>query len=42
VGKAAWEFFAERTTFDSWAGEETIPLEVERLPPASESSGKAR
>jgi predicted PurR-regulated permease PerM len=42
VGKAAWEFFAERTTFDSWAGGETIPLEVEGLPPASESSRKGR
>jgi predicted PurR-regulated permease PerM len=41
VGRATWSFFAERVSFDSWAGGGTIPVEVEPLPPASEA-GKAR
>jgi predicted PurR-regulated permease PerM len=41
VGRATWSFFAERVSFDSWAGGGTIPVEVEPLPPASEA-GNAR
>jgi len=29
VGRAVWEFFAERIVFESWAGGGTIPVEVE-------------
>jgi predicted PurR-regulated permease PerM len=29
VGRAAWEFFAERVTFESWTGGGTIPVEIE-------------
>jgi predicted PurR-regulated permease PerM len=29
VGKAMWEFFAERITFESWSGGTPIPVEVE-------------
>src|SRR5205823_6077001 len=29
VGRATWEFFAERIVFEPWAGGGTIPVEVE-------------
>jgi predicted PurR-regulated permease PerM len=29
VGRAAWEFFSERISFESWTGGGTIPVEVE-------------
>jgi predicted PurR-regulated permease PerM len=29
VGRATWEFFAERVVFESWAGGGAIPVEVE-------------
>jgi predicted PurR-regulated permease PerM len=32
VGKAMWEFFAERITFESWSGGAAIPVEVEPVP----------
>jgi predicted PurR-regulated permease PerM len=32
VGRAVWEFFAERITFESWRGGGAIPVEVEELP----------
>jgi predicted PurR-regulated permease PerM len=31
VGRAAWEFFAERVTFEPWSGGGTIPVEVEAV-----------
>jgi predicted PurR-regulated permease PerM len=33
VGRATWEFFAERVVFDSWAGGGAIPVEVEPVEP---------
>ena len=30
VGRATWEFFAERVAFERWPGGGTIPVEVER------------
>ncbi len=32
VGRAAWEFFSERVSFESWAGGGAIPVEVEPVP----------
>ena len=32
VGKAVWEFFAERITFESWSGGGSVPVEVEPVP----------
>jgi predicted PurR-regulated permease PerM len=32
VGRAVWEFFAERIHFEPWAGGGAIPVEVEPLP----------
>jgi len=29
VGRAMWEFFSERVTFESWTGGGPIPVEVE-------------
>jgi predicted PurR-regulated permease PerM len=38
VGRAAWEFFAERVSFEPWSGGGTIPVEVEPAPePAAPS-----
>jgi len=34
VGRATWEFFAERVRFDSWSEGGTIPVEVEPAPQA--------
>jgi predicted PurR-regulated permease PerM len=31
VGKAIWEFFAERVSFEPWSGGGTIPVEVEQI-----------
>jgi len=31
VGRAAWEFFSERISFESWTGGGTIPVEVEDI-----------
>ncbi len=39
VGRAAWEFFAERVVFEPWSGGGMIPVEVE--PVESEPAGKA-
>ena len=39
VGRAAWEFFAERVVFEPWTGGGVIPVEVE--PVESEPAGKA-
>jgi predicted PurR-regulated permease PerM len=33
VGKAAWEFFAERITFESWSPGSAVPVEVEPVEP---------
>jgi predicted PurR-regulated permease PerM len=38
VTRAAWEFFAERITFERWAGGGPIPVEVEPPPPEPEPS----
>ena len=38
VGRATWEFFAERLVFESWAGGGTTPVEVE--PVEHEPAGK--
>ncbi len=32
VIRAAWEFFAERITFETWSGGTAIPAEVEACP----------
>jgi predicted PurR-regulated permease PerM len=40
VGRATWEFFAERVQFDSWSGGGTIPVEVE--PPQSRAAPPGR
>lgn len=42
VGRATWEFFAERVVFDSWAGGGTVPVEVEPVPPPARSSAQPR
>jgi predicted PurR-regulated permease PerM len=34
VGRAVWEFFAERVVFESWTGGGAIPVEVEPAEPA--------
>jgi predicted PurR-regulated permease PerM len=44
VGKAAWEFFAERIVFEPWSGATPIPAEVEPAEPEPaehEPAGKA-
>jgi predicted PurR-regulated permease PerM len=35
VGRAAWEFFSERITFESWSGGRAIPVEVEPIEEAA-------
>jgi len=42
MGRAAWEFFAERITFESWQGGGTVPVEVEPLPESPEPEGVSR
>ena len=32
VGRAVWEFFSERITFESWKGGGAVPVEIEPLP----------
>jgi len=32
MGRAAWEFFGERITLESWQGGGAIPVEVEPMP----------
>jgi predicted PurR-regulated permease PerM len=39
VGRAAWEFFAERVVFEPWSGGGMMPVEVE--PVENEPTGKA-
>ncbi len=41
VGRATWEFFAERVDFDSWAGGGTIPVEVEPVTEVGAPAGTA-
>ena len=41
VGRATWEFFAERVVFDSWSGGGTIPVEVEPLVQSQPPRGAA-
>ena len=38
VGRAVWEFFAERVTFEPWSGGGPVPVEVEPVEPSSPSS----
>ena len=38
VTRAAWEFFAERVSFEPWRGGGPIPVEVEPAPPDPEPS----
>ncbi len=35
VGRATWEFFAERVVFESWQGGGTVPVEVEPVEPVA-------
>jgi predicted PurR-regulated permease PerM len=37
VGRATWEFFAERLVLDSWADADPIPVEIEPVVPAQPS-----
>jgi predicted PurR-regulated permease PerM len=39
VGKAMWEFFAERIKFESWSGGGPIPVEVEPVPEPEHVAG---
>jgi predicted PurR-regulated permease PerM len=41
AGRAIWEFFSERITLESWAGEPGVPVEVE-LEPAAAEGARAR
>ena len=36
VGRAVWEFFSERVTFEPWEGGGTIPVEIEPVEEAPE------
>jgi predicted PurR-regulated permease PerM len=42
VGRAMWEFFSERISFESWSGGGTIPVEVEPVAEAHEPETVAR
>ena len=43
VGRAAWEFFAERVVFEPWSGGGMIPVEVEPVEPRTgQAKGSSR
>jgi predicted PurR-regulated permease PerM len=42
VGRAAWEFFAERLALESWAGGGTVPVEIEPVTPGGGPDAEAR
>ncbi len=42
VGRATWEFFAERITFARWPDGDTVPVEVESLPEPPRAERVAR
>jgi predicted PurR-regulated permease PerM len=41
VGRAVWEFFSERITFESWKGGGAIPVEVEPVDEPERSEARA-